>query len=81
MPTVGRNTTRLRDPDEAVYKTVRKIIMAQTVQPQAAEGLGLQHYLGIVRRRHMYFLIPMFLAWSRVGEQAGFCHHATRQAR
>ncbi len=40
--------------------------MAQTVQPQAAEGLGLQHYLGIVRRRHMYFLIPMFLAWLAV---------------
>ena len=40
--------------------------MAQTVQPQAAEGVGLQHYLGIVRRRHMHFLIPMFLAWLAV---------------
>ena len=40
--------------------------MAQTVQPQAAEGLGLQHYLGIVRRRHLHFLIPMFLGWLAV---------------
>lgn len=40
--------------------------MTQSVQPQAAEGVGLQHYLGIVRRRHMHFLIPMFLAWLAV---------------
>src|SRR5271165_2418968 len=40
--------------------------MAQTVQPQAVEGMGLQHYLGIVRRRHMHFLIPMFIGWLAV---------------
>ena len=40
--------------------------MAQTVQPQAPERLNLQHYLGIIRRRHMHFLIPMFLAWLAV---------------
>ena len=40
--------------------------MPQPVQPQVAEGLGLQYYLGIVRRRHMHFLIPMFFAWLAV---------------
>ena len=28
--------------------------------------IGLQHYLGIVRRRHMHFLIPMFIGWLAV---------------
>ena len=30
------------------------------------EGFDLQHYLGIVRRRHLHFLIPMFLGWLAV---------------
>ena len=40
--------------------------MPQTVQPQAPDGFSLQHYLGIVRRRHMHFLIPMFIGWLAV---------------
>ncbi len=40
--------------------------MPPTVQSQAPEGVGLQHYLGIVRRRHMHFLIPMFIGWLAV---------------
>ena len=32
------------------------------IEEQGLAGLGLQHYLGIVRRRHLHFLIPLFLA-------------------
>ncbi len=28
--------------------------------------MGLQHYLEIVRRRHLFFLIPMFVGWLAV---------------
>ena len=30
------------------------------------EGFDLQRYLGIVRRRHLHFLIPLFLGWAVV---------------
>jgi succinoglycan biosynthesis transport protein ExoP len=40
--------------------------MPPTVQPQAPEGVSVQYYLGIIRRRHMYFLIPMFIGWLAV---------------
>lgn len=30
------------------------------------EGLDFQRYLGIARRRHLHFLIPLFLGWSLV---------------
>ena len=40
--------------------------MPPTVQQQAPEGMGLQHYLGIIRRRHLHFLIPMFIGWLAV---------------
>src|SRR5271169_189162 len=33
---------------------------------EKSEGLDLQHYLGVVRRRHMQFLIPLFLGWAIV---------------
>jgi len=36
------------------------------VEEQGLAGLGLQHYLGIVRRRHLHFLIPLFLVWAAV---------------
>ncbi len=39
--------------------------MQQTVKP-ASSGFELQHYLGIVRRRHLQFLILMFLGWAVV---------------
>ncbi len=28
--------------------------------------MNLQHYLGVVRRRHLHFLIPLFLGWVMV---------------
>jgi succinoglycan biosynthesis transport protein ExoP len=33
---------------------------------EKSEGLNLQQYLGVVRRRHLYFLIPLFLGWTIV---------------
>ena len=33
---------------------------------EKSEGLDLQHYLGVVRRRHLHFLIPLFLGWALV---------------
>ena len=33
---------------------------------EKSEGLDVQHYLGVVRRRHLHFLIPMFLGWAIV---------------
>lgn len=30
---------------------------------EKSEGLDLQHYLGVVRRRHFQFLVPLFLGW------------------
>jgi polysaccharide chain length determinant protein (PEP-CTERM system associated) len=30
---------------------------------ERTEGFDLQHYFGIVRRRHLHFLIPLFLGW------------------
>jgi polysaccharide biosynthesis transport protein len=33
---------------------------------EKSEGLDVQHYLGIVRRRHLQFLIPLFVGWAVV---------------
>jgi succinoglycan biosynthesis transport protein ExoP len=33
---------------------------------EKSEGLNLQHYLGVVRRRHLHFLIPLFFGWLLV---------------
>jgi len=33
---------------------------------EKTEGFDLQHYLGIVRRRHLHFLIPLFFGWIAV---------------
>jgi len=33
---------------------------------EKSEGLDIQHYLGVVRRRHLYFLIPLFIGWAVV---------------
>src|SRR3984957_10668769 len=37
--------------------------MVDDLEEQSSEGIDIQHYLGIVRRRHFHFLIPFFLAW------------------
>src|ERR1700747_845566 len=33
---------------------------------EKSEGLDFQHYLGVVRRRHLHFLIPLFIGWASV---------------
>ncbi len=40
--------------------------MVDDLEEKSPEGLDLQHYLGVVRRRHFHFLIPLFLAWAIV---------------
>ena len=35
-------------------------------EEQQSEGLDIQRYLGVARRRHMYFLIPLLLGWLLV---------------
>jgi polysaccharide biosynthesis transport protein len=40
--------------------------MVDDLEEQSSEGIDIQHYLGIVRRRHFHFLIPFFLAWAVV---------------
>src|SRR6204780_4107084 len=38
--------------------------MVDDLEEKSSEGFDLQRYLGIVRRRHMQFLIPLFLGWA-----------------
>jgi polysaccharide biosynthesis transport protein len=40
--------------------------MVDDLEEKSSEGLDLQRYLGIVRRRHLHFLIPLFLGWAVV---------------
>src|ERR1700756_3195628 len=40
--------------------------MADDLEEQRGESLDLQHYLGLVRRRHFHFLIPLFVGWAAV---------------
>ena len=37
--------------------------MAEVLAEQESEGLDIRSLLGIVRRRHFHFLIPLFLGW------------------
>jgi succinoglycan biosynthesis transport protein ExoP len=37
--------------------------MVDEVEEKPGEGLNLQQYVDVIRRRHMYFLIPFFLGW------------------
>ncbi len=37
--------------------------MEEAYEEQNSEGLDIQRYLQVVRRRHMQFLIPLFLGW------------------
>ncbi len=37
--------------------------MVDELEEQSSEGLDLQKYLGIINRRHIYFLIPFFCGW------------------
>src|SRR5208337_813678 len=49
-----------------VRKAAEKMTMPENVRAKDPEGFDLQHYLGIVRRRHLHFLIPLFLGWLAV---------------
>jgi polysaccharide biosynthesis transport protein len=40
--------------------------MEDIYEEQSAEGLDVRHYLQIVRRRHIHFLILLFLGWLLV---------------
>ncbi|MFZ0991978.1 MAG: Wzz/FepE/Etk N-terminal domain-containing protein, partial [Candidatus Sulfotelmatobacter sp.] len=40
--------------------------MVDDLEEKSSEGFDLQRYLGVVRRRHMQFLIPLFLGWAIV---------------
>jgi succinoglycan biosynthesis transport protein ExoP len=37
--------------------------MVDELQEKTGEGVNLQQYVDIIRRRHMYFLVPFFLGW------------------
>jgi succinoglycan biosynthesis transport protein ExoP len=40
--------------------------MVDDFEERPGEGLNLQQYVDVIRRRHMYFLIPFFLGWLMV---------------
>ena len=40
--------------------------MVDEFEEKPGEGINLEHYLGVIRRRHMYFLVPFFLGWLAV---------------
>jgi polysaccharide chain length determinant protein (PEP-CTERM system associated) len=40
--------------------------MVDDLDEKSSEGFDLHHYLGVVRRRHLQFLIPLFLGWALV---------------
>jgi len=40
--------------------------MVDDLDEKSSETFDLEHYLGLVRRRHLHFLIPLFLAWLMV---------------
>ncbi len=40
--------------------------MVNDLEEKNPEGFDLQHYLGLVRRRHIHFLIPLFIGWAIV---------------
>src|SRR5579864_4393939 len=37
--------------------------MVDEFEEKPGEGLNLQQYAGVIRRRHLHFLIPFFLGW------------------
>ena len=48
--------------------------MADDLDEKSPEGLDLQHYLQIVRRRHLHLLIPMFIGWAMVWSASWLLH-------
>jgi len=48
--------------------------MADDLDEKGPEGLDLQRYVQIVRRRHLHFLIPLFLGWAAVWGASWLLH-------
>jgi polysaccharide chain length determinant protein (PEP-CTERM system associated) len=40
--------------------------MVDDLEEKSSEGHDLEYYLGVVRRRHFHFLIPLFIGWAIV---------------
>jgi succinoglycan biosynthesis transport protein ExoP len=40
--------------------------MVDELEEQSGEGLDIQRYLGIAKRRHLHFLVPFFFGWAVV---------------
>src|ERR1700757_3903993 len=41
-------------------------LMVDDLDEKSSQGFDLHHYLGMVRRRHLHFLIPLFVGWALV---------------
>src|SRR5271156_4860314 len=37
--------------------------MVDEFEEKPGEGINLQQYVDLIRRRHMYFLVPFFIGW------------------
>jgi polysaccharide chain length determinant protein (PEP-CTERM system associated) len=48
--------------------------MSNDLDEKDPQGLDLQNYLRIVRRRHLYFLIPLFIGWAVVWSASWLLH-------
>jgi succinoglycan biosynthesis transport protein ExoP len=46
--------------------------MSEDFEDKAEEGLNLQQYLAIARRRRWYFLVPLFIGWLMVWGMSWF---------
>ena len=46
--------------------------MVDDLEEKPGEGLNLQKYVDVIRRRHMYFLMPFFLGWLVVWSASWF---------
>ena len=40
--------------------------MVDDLDEKSSEGFDLQRYMGVVKRRHLHFLIPLFVGWAVV---------------
>ena len=40
--------------------------MPEVLEEQPSEGIDLQRFIGIARRRHLQFIVPLFLGWIAV---------------
>src|ERR1700733_3772578 len=40
--------------------------MMDELEQKPGEGINLEQYVDVIRRRHMYFLIPFFLVWLAI---------------